>query len=223
MGLKDFLNSLPRNFVRSFSGAHALWHLLAVALTTLIVLSGLDWAYFLYVRGELLNAVFFPAIVIGMFLPIVLPLWLVVSGRRRRDVSRTVYGWAIMQAAALGWVISSLYKSVTGRVQPDLLNIAASTDQSLNWNFGFWEHGIFWGWPSSHTTVAFATAIAFVILLGRKRPVAKWTAVAYAFYVGIATSLGIHWLSEFVAGAIIGTVIGVTVGRWWRPKLGEGK
>lgn len=218
MDLKRFLGSFFRNFISSFSGKNFLWHVLAIGLTAIIVLSGLDWSYFLLVRNDVLNAVFFPAIVIGGLLPIFLPLWLVISGRRQKNDARTIYGWTLMQAAALGWLISSLYKSVTGRVQPDLLNIAGA-DQSLDWNFGFWEHGIFWGWPSSHTTVAFATVTAFVILLGGKKPAAKWAAIAYAFYVGIATSLGIHWLSEFVAGAIIGTVIGVTVGRWWKSKL----
>ena len=122
-----------------------------------------------------------------------------------------------MQAAALGWIVSAVYKSITGRVQPDLLNII--TDQSRNWNFGFLEHGVFWGWPSSHTTVAFAMVAAFIILLGKNRPVARWLAIAYAFYIGIGVSFSIHWFSEFIAGAIIGTVVGVTVGKWWKKKL----
>lgn len=216
--LKNFLASLPKNFIRSFSGKNIFWHLLAVVLTAAIVFSGLDWYYFLSVRGELLNAIFFPAIIVGAFVPIFLPLGLVIVGQQRRNRVTTVYGWALMQAAVLGWLISSLYKSVTGRVQPNLSTIVSTIDQSRNWNFGFWEHGIFWGWPSSHTTVAFAMVSTFIILLQGKKPVAKWLAIAYAFYIGIAVSFSIHWLSEFVAGAIIGTVIGVTVGKWWKAK-----
>jgi membrane-associated phospholipid phosphatase len=215
---KDFLASVPKNFIRSFSGKNLFWHLTAIALTVAIVMSGFDWYYFLSVRGESLNIIFFPGIIVGGLLPILLPLGLVIVGRRSRNGVTKVYGWALMQAALLGWMISSLYKSVTGRVQPDLSGVVAATDQSRNWHFGFWEHGIFWGWPSSHTTVAFAMVATFVVLLRGKRSVAKWLAIVYAFYIGIAVSFSIHWFSEFVAGAIIGTVIGVTVGKWWKDK-----
>lgn len=217
--LKDFLKSFPKNFLRSFAGENIFWHLLAILLTAVIVLSGLDWHYFLSVRNELLNTIFFPAILLGFFLPILVPPILIIWGSRRRDAVTTLYGWAIMQSAAISWTISAIYKSLTGRVQPDLNNLIV--DSSRNWNFGFWEHGIFWGWPSSHTTVAFAVVATLVILLGKKKPVAKWLAISYAFYIGIAVSLSIHWLSEFVAGAIIGTAIGIAIGKWWKGKLDQ--
>ena len=47
-------------------------------------------------------------------------------------------------------------------------------------------------------------------------PKPRWlgyVAVAYAFYVGLGVSMTIHWLSDFIAGAILGTVVGVVVGR----------
>lgn len=218
--IKDFFTSLPRNFIQSFAGRNLWWHFLAISLTAVIVLTGLDWQYFLAVRNPVLNSVFMPALLVGFLLPVLLPLGLLMVGeiRKRRKIS--VFGAALFQAAALGWLISSLCKSFTGRVQPDLLNLAI--DSSRNWNFGFWEHGIFWGWPSSHTTVAFALSVALIVLVGRKRKAIVSMAIIYAFYVGFATSLGIHWLSEFVAGAIIGSVIGVVVGRWWKGKLAEG-
>ena len=37
--------------------------------------------------------------------------------------------------------------------------------------------------------------------------------MAYAFCVGIGVSMTIHWFSDFSAGAIIGTVIDVVVGK----------
>jgi hypothetical protein len=40
-----------------------------------------------------------------------------------------------------------------------------------------------------------------------------YVAMAYAFYVGIGVSMTIHWFSDFSAGAIIGTVIDVVVGK----------
>jgi len=46
--------------------------------------------------------------------------------------------------------------------------------------------------------------------------VAGFIVFIYALYIGIGVSLSIHWFSEFVAGAIIGTVIGVTVGKFYK-------
>lgn len=46
-------------------------------------------------------------------------------------------------------------------------------------------------------------------------PRQKWLgylAITYAFYVGLGVSMTIHWFSDFVAGALVGTVIGVVVG-----------
>ena len=42
-----------------------------------------------------------------------------------------------------------------------------------------------------------------------------------AFYVGLAVSVTIHWVSEFAAGAIIGSVIGMTVGKSFRTESQE--
>jgi membrane-associated phospholipid phosphatase len=71
---------------------------------------------------------------------------------------------------------------------------------------------MFWGWPSSHTTVAFAMAFAIFTLY----PKQKWLgllAIIYALYIGIGVSMTIHWFSDFLAGAIIGTIIGMVVGK----------
>ena len=72
--------------------------------------------------------------------------------------------------------------------------------------------GMFWGWPSSHTTVAFAMAAAICKLYPENR-LLRYAAILYAGYVGIGISMTIHWFSEFVAGVIIGSVIGAVVGK----------
>ncbi|HTV62754.1 MAG TPA: hypothetical protein VMH30_09320, partial [Verrucomicrobiae bacterium] len=44
----------------------------------------------------------------------------------------------------------------------------------------------------------------------------KWLCIAailYACYIGIGVSMTIHWFSDFAAGAIIGMVVGTTVGK----------
>ncbi|MEN9337749.1 MAG: hypothetical protein RIQ41_63 [Candidatus Parcubacteria bacterium] len=208
------MNNLKRILVDSFTGKNLLWQLCAAILTGIIVLSGFDWQYFLFVRGETLNAFFNPALFGGFLIPILLPFVLLIVGLVRNDTQAKVIGWMLAQAAFLGWAISSLYKAFTGRVQPNVLDIIH--DSSRNFQFGFLEHGIFWGWPSSHTTVAFSIVFALTTFLGKKYPSVHILAYTYAFYIGIGVSLRIHWFSEFVAGAIIGTVIGVAVGKTWR-------
>jgi membrane-associated phospholipid phosphatase len=84
-------------------------------------------------------------------------------------------------------------------------------DLSHVFRFGLLRGGVFWGWPSSHTTIAFAMAVTVFRLFPRQ----KWLgylAITYAFYVGLGVSMTIHWFSDFVAGALVGTVIGVVVG-----------
>jgi hypothetical protein len=46
-------------------------------------------------------------------------------------------------------------------------------------------------------------------------PKQRWlscVAISCALYVGLGVSMTIHWFSDFVAGAILGTVIGVALG-----------
>jgi hypothetical protein len=48
----------------------------------------------------------------------------------------------------------------------------------------------------------------------RLYPNQKWLgrlAIGYAFYIGLGVSMTIHWFSDFVAGALIGTVVGIVV------------
>ena len=89
---------------------------------------------------------------------------------------------------------------------------------SRNFNFGFLKHGMFWGWPSSHTTIAFAMAVTLMKLF----PVNKIITILcllYALYIGIGVSFSIHWLSEFIAGAIIGSLVGKVVAKSYEIKL----
>ncbi|HZT35360.1 MAG TPA: phosphatase PAP2 family protein, partial [Nitrososphaera sp.] len=124
------------------------------------------------------------------------------------------------QSALLGWLISSFYKAFTGRVPPPHIfgqSLGALADISNQFQFGFLKGGIFWGWPSSHTTVAFAMGAAFFVLAKDKKWL-RWIGLVWALYVGLSVSVSIHWFSEFVAGAIIGSVIGLVVGKAFANK-----
>jgi len=210
---------MPQSLAAVFRGRNILWFLLAFALTFGIVVSGLDWQYFLWTRSPVLHDLFFPAVIVGGLLPILLPIITIGIGHLRRNQIVIRFGWALGQAAVLGLFISSALKAFTGRIHPDMGNII--DDISRGFQFGFLRGGVFWGWPSSHTTVAFALACAAWVLLvgkGRLAQIARWIFLIYAFYVGLGVSMSIHWLSEFGAGAIIGAVIGTAVGRTFKNK-----
>lgn len=219
--MTDLFYRLPRNIIRSFSPRNFFWHISAYSLTYIIVIQGYDWSWFLLVRGETVDKFLSPAVIIGAIIPILLPLSILLLGKIRK--SKNVYegkkimntGWAIGQSAIIGYLISSFYKMLTGRIQPDLSNLI--DDISRNFQFGFWEHGIFWGWPSSHTTIAFAMMVTLMVLYSKNKLI-KYLAPLYAFYIGFGVSIGIHWFSEFIAGAIIGSVIGAVVGKCFKEK-----
>lgn len=207
--MQYFFRSLLPNLIACFSGRNLVWHGVAILGTFVIVMSGFDWWYFVTAQSLPIQFLFSSA-VIGGLVPMFLPLGLIVWGLIRKNKTRAIVGWALLQATILGSLISSTYKAFTGRIQPNLANTLI--DSSHGFQIGFWEHGIFWGWPSSHTTIAFAMVMAFVTLFPGSRKV-RVLAPAYAFYIGIGISTNIHWFSEFFAGAIIGTVIGVVVGK----------
>jgi membrane-associated phospholipid phosphatase len=207
--MKQFLVTVPRNLIGCFKGRRIVWHVIAILLTFILVMSGFDWRYFLATRNPVLRSWMWPAVGIGGLLPLALPLFLLAVGFIIENSRTKLTGWAVGQAALLGSLISSAYKAVTGRVHP---SHGVGTDVSHVFHFGWLRGGVFWGWPSSHATIAFAMAVTVFTLCPKQRWLGL-VAILYACYVGIGVSLTIHWFSDFVAGAIIGSVIGAVVGR----------
>lgn len=207
--MKQFFSTLPRNILGCFQGRMILWHLLFIALTFILVQSGLDWFYFCSTRSPRLWAGMIPSAPIGGLVPLAVPFVLILSGFITGRVRLGLTGWAIGQAALIGSMLSSTYKAFTGRVHPEHFTGA---DLSHDFRFGWLRGGVFWGWPSSHTTIAFAMATT-VFTLSPKNRWLGWLALVYAGYIGLGVSMTIHWFSDFVAGAILGSVIGVVVGR----------
>ena len=177
--------------------------------------SGFDWYYFEQTRSSALFSFALPAAILGFFLPIVLPVALYLVGEWRKNMRMQNTAAAVAQAGALGWIISSLYKVFTGREQP-YFNLyyqhTPTLDTSHQFNFGFLQHGVFWGWPSSHATVALAGMVALTLLYSEKK-ILRTLVLLYLVYVIFGVSISIHWFSDTLAGTIIGTLVGVTVAK----------
>ncbi len=211
---RDFVYTLPRNILRSLWGRNALWHILAIAATWLIVNSGFDWFYFEKTRP--FARYLFSAVFLGWLAPVVFPVAAYIVGAVRKDRRVICSAYSAAQAAVIGLFISSFYKAFTGR--PGLRHASVwMVDTSREFRFGFLRGGVFFGWPSSHTTVSFAMASAIWKLYPDSK-VVRCAALLYALYVGVGVSMTIHWFSDFFAGAIIGTVIGLTVGEAFRDR-----
>lgn len=213
--MRDFFYTLPSNIRRSFWGRKLLWHLFAIGTTLLIVGSGFDWVYFKATRPFALYL--FPAVILGWRVPVLFPIASYIVGSVRKDMRAICSAYSTAQAAIIGLLISSFYKAFTGR--PGLRHSALTlVDTSREFHFGFLKGGVFFGWPSSHTTVAFAMSAAIWTLYSSSK-VARYVALLYALYTGVGVSMTIHWFSDFVAGAIIGTAIGMTVGNVFKERL----
>lgn len=204
-----------------FSGRNLIWHGIAIGITLIIVFSGIDWWYYGFNQNRVIRNLFFPGVMLGGVLPIFLPLGIILYGKIKQSEIVVAKGWGIGQAALLGWAVSSAYKFFTGRIPPIKYDLIGDSIGLSSFQFGLGRGGIFWGWPSSHTTVAFALAFAVVALYPKNKAI-KVLVVLFAFYVGVGVAtINIHWLSEFVAGAIIGTVIGKTVGKTYASHVKE--
>jgi membrane-associated phospholipid phosphatase len=215
---RDFIFSLPRNILRCFWGRNLIWHILAISATVLFVGSDFDWMYFEATR--FLAADLFPAVIVGLVVPVAFPVVSYILGSVRKNPRKVYSAYAVAQAGIIGLFISSLYKAFTGRPGPGHF-IRPPHDISQEFRFGFLRGGVFYGWPSSHTTAAVAIAAALWKMYPENRWI-RYGALVYSLYVGVGVSMTIHWFSDCVAGAIIGRVIGIAVGNFFNGCLLRG-
>ena len=199
-----------------FSGFNFLWHIVAIGLTYIIATSGFDWFYFQFTRGDFIQTFFFLSIRLGEIVPIVLPIVLYGVGKQRKNFKMLNVAFAIGQAVITSFVFFAIYKGVTGRAIPPLLN--AVTDTSRIFHFGILGNSIFWGWPSGHTMLAFSLLTTLWILYSENKLI-KYISTFYAIYIALGMSVTLHWFSDVVAGALIGVIIGITVGKNFKERL----
>lgn len=214
---RDFFYRFPTNFIRCFRGVNLFWQMLAIGLTYACVVSSFDWWYFESTRGQFIFNLAFPSAVLGFFVPAFIPLSLYVYGVIKKSHVWKKVGAALVQTVILSSVVAAGYKAFTGRIPPELTALPGAPDLSTIFHFGFLRGGIFWGWPSSHTAVAFALSAALITLFPRRKSIVI-PAALYALYIGLGVSVTIHWFSDFLAGMVIGTVIGVVVGSSFRDR-----
>jgi membrane-associated phospholipid phosphatase len=208
---------MDRNMFGSFSYNYGLNYIIGAVASYGLVAGGTDWSWHR-------NAVDHPwipntgriAVETGPLVSVIAPLGLYFYGRSQKDMQLQITGLALGQAAIDAAVITSVLKAFTGRVGPQ--NKSEQNDYSNGFRFGFLRGGIYQGWPSSHTAAAFAMATTLIGLYPDNTAI-KIGGLTYATFIGIGVSTNIHWLSDVVAGGLIGYAIGAMVGNDFRNLL----
>jgi membrane-associated phospholipid phosphatase len=219
-GVSMLFHEFDNNCIHAFTNGYGLYHLAAIAATYGLVKSGTDWRYYqTMVQHKAIPYAGFPSVILGGIVPVAVPLYLYVKGKSQQDQQLMCTSYALGQAAIISLVITSGYKAITGRHPPQTFEDDETVaDYSDDFNFGFMRRGIFNGWPSGHTTTAFAMATTLIKLYPHNHTL-KWWAWGYAILIGWGVSTNIHWLSDVVAGALIGYSIGNVVGSTYHRLL----
>lgn len=188
---------------------------LSALLTAVLVISGVDWAYFVWVQNLRLFGPLMAADIFGYVFPVLVPVALLLAASRVPGRGYGLAGVGALVAAASGLAVSMSLKAVAGRVSPPHHDFGASlagmADTSAAFNFGFMNTSILGGWPSSHATVAFAVVVAVIMALPTARAL-HMAGLVIAGFIGLGVSFGFHWVSEFLSGAMIGSAVGYWIG-----------
>ena len=212
--------NLGNNIINSFKGDNLYLHLAGIASSYLLVSSNTDYKVekFFNEHEGYGNAAR-PAIRMAMFFPFVISGSLYAYGKFAKDNEAVGASFAVLQSSLLAFLYNSLLKAVTGRPHPDWRNSNDMQSLSKTFRFGFMRGGIFWGWPSGHTSSTMAVVSALTNFYPEKTwlKIAGYSYVAYMiFSVSSLNRGGMHWLSDAIAAAFMSYAIGSTVGKYYR-------
>jgi len=216
-------SNIGNNIADSFKGDNLYLHLAGVASTVLIVTTNTDYEInkFFYEHQELGN-VASPITRIGFYLPFVVGGSLYAYGKLKSDDEVLGASFAVIQSSLLTLAYNSLLKAITGRPHPDPANEKDMKGLSKTFRFGFLRGGVFWGWPSGHTSSTMSVVSSLTNYYPDKSwlKIAGYSLVAYMIY-GVTSVHGgrMHWFSDAIAAAFMSYAIGSTVGKYYRNKL----
>ncbi len=219
----QLFGNIGNNILNSFKGNNLYLHLAGIASTVLIVTTNTDYHVhkFFYDNPEYGDAAM-PIIRAGMFIPFVTGGSLYAYGKLGKDDRAVAASFAVLQSSLVAFLYNSLLKALTGRPNPDWQHHTDMKELSKTFRFGFMRGGIFWGWPSGHTSSAMAVVSALTSFYSEKTwlKVAGYSVVAYMMYgVSSLHRGGMHWFSDAVAAAFMSYAIGSTIGKYYRDKF----
>ncbi|PIR86991.1 MAG: hypothetical protein COU11_02050 [Candidatus Harrisonbacteria bacterium CG10_big_fil_rev_8_21_14_0_10_49_15] len=200
---------------RIFTGRNLIWQGIAIAVTYFLVTSGFDGWVTVAVRESGLREIIRAAGAggVGFWVPFILPIAFVAVGLAWRNKQAVKAGLLVAQAEITGGLLALFYKALTGRPGPSgrgVEMLLEGAELSEVFRFGFLRGGVFWGWPSSHITIAVSAAVVLMVFY-KHVALIKYLALAYIVYMALSVSLTFHWFSDGVAGLIFGSIVGLAV------------
>lgn len=221
---------LGENLEGIYGWPNVLFHVSAVAVTPPLVWQAdepvQEW---FQEEDPLTNTFGYTTLLVGGVTPVVMPAALYGIGAAAGNDELTTAGSAAIQAVVMQFVVVTTLKWLTDRAGPypdgdpnnerwsgGLLRDSKEADD-FNFNPFDLQGGL--RWPSGHT----ASNVALVSALVAFYPDEPWIAFAgypFALAIGLGMIEGdYHWLSDVVAGALIGHVIGWVVGKNFRASF----
>lgn len=215
--------NIGNNIVNSFRGDNLYLHLAGIASTFIIVTTDIDYkVHKFFYDHEGFGKAARPIIYAGMFIPFVTGGSLYAYGKFSKDDRAVAASFAVLQSSLVTFLYNSLLKAITGRPNPDWQHHSDMKALSKTFRFGFMRGGIFWGWPSGHTSSTMAVVSALTNFYPEKTwlKIAGYSLVAYMMYgVSSLHRGGMHWFSDAVAAALMSYAVGSTIGKYYRSKF----
>ena len=208
------------NILDSFKGNNIYYPLAGIASTLLLVNLNVDYHVEHYFnQHEEYSKWAHPVVYTGMFLPFIAGGSLYAYSKIKNDDETLGASFAVLQASMIQLIYNSALKAITGRPNPDWRHNSDMESLSKTFRFGFMRGGMFWGWPSGHTSTTMAVVSSLINYYPDKTwiKIAGYSLVAYTIFgVSSVNRGGMHWFSDAIAAAFISYAIGATVGKYYR-------
>lgn len=215
-------SGILQNTGNAFWGWNGLFQISALGLSPLLVQSGADReTHNYFVNHQAFEPYTIPAVWGTYALPIALTGGLYTYGRTQNTQREVAAACAVSQATLIAFLYQSILKSVTGRPGPE--DRAMSQDEVEQFRFGFMEGGIHYGWPSGHMITTTSILVSLQTIYPENKTL-LWSGYAYIGYVFGSVLMHekahMHFLSEAVAGTLMGYAIGRGVGGGFANRTG---
>lgn len=190
---------------------------LGVLSTYVCIVSGIDWnlAKF-YNENEVFVWIAAPFVLGGMVIPFIIIGYFYFQQNKEHTGVNKVQFKRSLYAFISTYTIMTLLKVFTNRVDMEPFEPLGETDISNQFRFGFMNSNSWWesfseGWPSGHTMIAVGMAFAIHPLIRSK----FWKSlnIIYPLLVAWSVSTAFHWLSDVIAGGLIGIIVGAYIAK----------
>ena len=216
----NLFGNIGNNILDSFKGNNLYLHLAAVGATAILVTQDVDYdVEHFFNQHEEYGKWAKPILFTGQFLPFAVGGGLFAYGKLNNNQEAVGASFAVLQASLIEFLYNSTLKAITGRPGPHWRDNSDMESLSKTFRFGLLRGGIFWGWPSGHTSATMAVVSA----LTNYYPQSTWLKivgyswVAYTIFgVSSVNRGGMHWFSDAIAAALMSYAVGSTVGKYYR-------